>query len=215
MPTLLQLDSSPSTTSISRQLTHEFVQTWRAAHPDGKVIYRDLTANPPKPIDALWIRSTFTLPSARTVEQTETLALSEELISELERAEEYVIGVAMHNFSIPAVLKLWIDQIVRNGRTFSYDEQGPRGLLQAKKVTVLVASGGVYESGTPAAAMNHIDPYLRTILAFVGVTDVKFVAAAGSAKLMSGAVDRETFLKPTLEQVRAAAISFLSTSGHE
>ena len=206
MPTLLQLDSSPSTTSISRELTREFVQTWKGAHPDGYVSHRDLAANPPRPVDAFWIGSSFTPPSARTVEQTEALALSEELISELERADEYVIGVAMHNFSIPAVLKLWIDQIVRNGRTIAYGERGRIGLLQGKKATVVVASGGVYESGTPAAALNHIEPYLRTILGFVGVTDVKFVTAAGSAKLMSGAVDRETFLKPILEQVRTAAI---------
>jgi FMN-dependent NADH-azoreductase len=132
--------------------------------------------------------------------------MSEELIGELERADEYVFGVAMHNFAIPSVLKLWIDQVVRSGRTFSYGEQGPRGLLQDKKATVVVASGGVYDSGSPAAAMNHIDPYLKTILAFVGVTDVKFVTAGGSATLMSGAVDRKTFLKPALEKVRTAAV---------
>ena len=111
----------------------------------------------------------------------------------------------MHNFSIPAVLKLWIDQIVRNGRTFSYGALGPKGLLQDKKSTVVVATGGVYESGTPAAAMNHIDPYLQTILAFIGVIDVKFITAGGSAQLMAGAVDRQTFLKPTLDHVRSAA----------
>jgi FMN-dependent NADH-azoreductase len=123
----------------------------------------------------------------------------------LERADEYVIGVAMHNFSIPAVLKLWIDQIVRSGRTFSYGAQGPRGLLQDKKATVVIASGGVYESGTPGAAMNHIDPYLQTILGFIGVINVQFITAGGSAQLMAGAVDRQTFLKPTLDHVRAAA----------
>ena len=206
MPTLLHLDSSPSTSSISRALTHDFVQTWKAAHPDGNVIYRDLAASPPKPIDAFWIGAAYTPRGARTVEQAKTMALSEELISELEHAEEYVFGVAMHNFSIPSVLKLWIDQVVRSGRTFSYGEQGPRGLLQGKKATILVASGGVYELGTPAGQMNHINPYLKAILAFIGVTDVKFIMAGGAAQLMTGAVDRETFLKPTLEQIRAAAV---------
>ena len=205
MSTLLHLDSSPSTSSVSRELTHEFVEAWKAAHPGGNVIYRDLAAHPPKAIDALWIGAAYTPPSARTVEQTEILAQSEELIGELERADEYVFGVAMHNFAIPSVLKLWIDQVVRNGRTFSYGAQGPKGLLQGKKATVVVASGGVYESGTPAGAMNYIDPYLKAILAFVGVTDVKFVAAGGSAKMMTGAVDRQTFLKPALEEVRTAA----------
>ncbi|MCU1337012.1 MAG: acyl carrier protein phosphodiesterase [Bryobacterales bacterium] len=205
MATLLQLDSSPSPNSVSRELTHQFAQTWKTAHRDGDVIYRDLAANPPEPIDALWIGAAYTPPSSRTAEQTKTLAFSEELIGELERADEYVFGVAMHNFSIPAVLKLWIDQVVRSGRTFSYGEQGPQGLLKGKKATVVVASGGVYGLGTPAAGMNHVDSYLKTILAFVGLTDVKFINAGGSAGLMTGAVDRQTFLRPVLEQVRAAA----------
>jgi FMN-dependent NADH-azoreductase len=206
MSTLLHLDSSPSTSSVSRELTREFVETWKAAHPGGNVIYRDLAADPPKPIDARWISAAYTPPSNRTADQTETVALSEELIGELQRADEYVFGVAMHNFAIPSVLKLWIDLVVRSGRTFSYGKEGPRGLLQGKKATVVVASGGVYELETPAAAMNHIDPYLKTILRFIGVTDVKFITAGGSAKLMTGTVDRPTFLKSTLEQVRAAAV---------
>jgi FMN-dependent NADH-azoreductase len=205
MPTLLQLDSSPLESSISRELTREFVKAWKAAHPDGKVIYRGLAANVPKPVDSSWIFSSFTPEATRTPEQKAALALSDELIAELEAADEYVFGVAMHNFSIPSVLKLWIDQVVRVGRTVAYGENGPKGLLQSKKATILIASGGVYEAGTPAEAFNFVDPYLKTILAFIGITDVKFVAAGGAAQIMRGAVDRETFLKPTLERVRAAA----------
>jgi FMN-dependent NADH-azoreductase len=103
------------------------------------------------------------------------------------------------------VLKLWIDQIVRNGRTFVANEGGRQGLLQSKKATILAASGGVYEAGTPASALNFIDPYLQTILGFIGVTDVKFVTAGGVAQVMKGAVDRADFLKPTLETVRTVA----------
>lgn len=205
MPTLLHLDSSPSPGSVSRELTREFVQTWKSEHPGAEVIYRDLAADPPHPVDAAWITAAYTPSGSRTAEQAAKLALSEELIAELERADEYVLGVAMHNFNIPSVLKLWIDQIVRSGRTFSYTAQGPEGLLQGKKATVIVASGGVYAPGTPAAAMNHADPYLKSILAFIGVTDVEFVAAGGSAKLAGGAIDRETFLKPFVEKVHAVA----------
>ena len=206
MPTLLHLDSSPLESSVSRELTREFVKTWKTAHPDGAVIYRDLAKNPPKPIDASWIAATYSPANIRTPEQNAILAFSEELITELEKADEYVFGVAMHNFSVPSVLKLWIDQIARNGRTFSYGENGPQGLLKGKKATILTASGGVYNAGSPAAAMNYIDPYLQTILGFMGVTDVKFVTASGVAKVMTGTVDRETFLKPTLELVRTAAM---------
>jgi FMN-dependent NADH-azoreductase len=205
MPTLLHLDSSPLESSISRELTREFVKTWQNAHPEGTVIYRDLAANPPKPVDTAWIYSAYTPDASRTAEQRAALAPSDELIAELEHADEYVIGVAMHNFSIPSVLKLWIDQIVRNGRTFVANESGRQGLLQGKKATILAASGGVYEAGTPANALNFIDPYLKTILGFIGVTDLKFVTAGGVAQVMKGVVDRATFLKPTLETVRTVA----------
>jgi FMN-dependent NADH-azoreductase len=205
MPTLLHLDSSPLESSISRELTREYAKTWQNSHPDGTVIYRDLTKNPPKPVEQGWVYAAYTPEANRTPEQKQTLAVSDELIDELERADEYVIGVAMHNFSIPSVLKLWVDQIARVGKTFAYSETGPQGLLHGKKATILVASGGVYAPGTPASGMNFTDPYLKAILGFLGVTDVKIVTAGGAAQIMSGAIDRESFLKPTLEQVRTAA----------
>ena len=206
MATLLHLNTSPLPSSVSRELTREFVSNWKASHPSGKVIDRDLAANPPKPLDQAWIYATFTPEEARQPEQKDLIAYSDQCISELEQADEYVIGVAMHNFSIPSVLKLWIDQVVRRGRTFSYGADGPKGLLSGKKATVLVATGGVYDAGTPYAALNFIDPYLRTILGFIGITDVKFVTAGGTAQLMSGTVDRGQFLQPHPEQVRSIAV---------
>jgi FMN-dependent NADH-azoreductase len=205
MPTLLHLDSSPLGTSISRELTREFVTTWKSAHPTGVVLYRDLAAKAPPPIGEAWVHAAYTPASARNPEQNATLALSEELIGEIERAEEYVIGVAMHNFSIPSVLKLWIDQIARKDRTFAYGANGPQGLLTGKKATVLAATGGSYQPGSPAASFNFATPYLQTVLGFLGVADVNVITAGGASKLMSGAVDRATFLQPTLAQVRARA----------
>jgi FMN-dependent NADH-azoreductase len=205
MPTLLHIDSSPLETSISRELTREFATSWKAKNPTGNVIDRNLAANPSKPIDQTWIGAAYTPDTARTDAQKAILASSDILIDELQKADEIVIGVAMHNFSIPSVLKLWIDQIARAGKTFSYGANGPEGLLKGKKATILIASGGVYETGTPAGAMNFVEPYLRAVLGFLGITDVNFVTAAGAAQIMMGAIDRETFLKPTLEQVRALA----------
>jgi FMN-dependent NADH-azoreductase len=205
MPTLLHLDSSPLETSISRELAREFVKTWKDSNPDGSVIYRDLAANAPSPVDTAWIYSAYTPEASRTPEQKAALALSDELIAELEQADEYVIGAAMHNFSIPSVLKLWIDQVARAGRTFTYSEAGPKGLLVGKKATIIVASGGVYQPGTPMGALNFVDPYLKTVLGFLGVTEVTVVSAGGAAQLMSGTVDRNVFLQPHLEQVRTAA----------
>jgi FMN-dependent NADH-azoreductase len=206
MATLLQLDSSPLASSVSRELTREFVSNWKTAHPTGQVIYRDLAANPPKPLDQGWIYAAYTPVDALQPEQKALLAVSNECIAELESANEYVIGVAMHNFSIPSVLKQWIDQVVRRGRTFSYGPKGPAGLLSGKKATVLLATGGVYDEGTPYAAFNFVEPYLRTILGFIGITDVTFVTAGGTAQLMSGSVDRSQFLAPHLETVRSIAV---------
>ena len=157
------------------------------------------------PVDAAWIYAAFTPEATRQPEQIAALAPSDQLLDELERADEIVIGVAMHNFSIPSVLKLWIDQIVRSGRAFSYGANGPEGLLKGKKATILVASGGVYEPGTPMAAYDFIEPYLRTVLGFIGITDVTFVKVGGTAQLRSGAVARETLLAPALQQIRALA----------
>jgi len=207
MATLLHLDSSPLASSVSRELTREFVTNWKITHASGRVIARDLAANPPKPLDQAWIHAAYTPAEARQPEQKATLAYSEECINELEQADEYVFGVAMHNFSIPSVFKLWIDQVVRAGRTFSYGgANGPEGLLTGKRATILVATGGVYQAGSPIASFNFIDPYLRAIFGFLGITDVTFVTAGGTAQLMSGTVDRGLFLQPHLEQVRSIAV---------
>ena len=205
MPILLQIDSSPLSTSVSRELTHAFSISWKSAHPEGEVIYRDLAVTPPNPVDAAWIQAAFTPPAARQPEQIAALAPSDQLLDEIERADEIVIGVAMHNFSIPSVLKLWIDQIARSGRAFSYSANGPEGLLKGKKTTIMVASGGVYEPGTPMAAYDHVEPYLRTVLGFVGITDVTFVKVGGTGQLMSGAVTRETLLAPALQRIHTLA----------
>jgi len=202
MSTLLHLDSSPLESSISRELAREFVKTWKAIHDNGTVIYRDLAVTSPKPLDAAWIAAAYTPADVRTAGQNAILALSDELISELENADEYVISVAMHNFTIPSSLRLWIDQVARKDKTFAYGSDGPKGLLTGKKATVLIACGGDYKPGTPGEALNFVEPYLKTVLAYLGVTDVTFVTAGGTARVMFGAIDRETFLKPTLDKVR-------------
>jgi FMN-dependent NADH-azoreductase len=205
MPTLLVIDSSPLESSISRELTREYVKGWKAKYPAGRVVERDLTVNTPKPVDQAWIGAAYTPEDALTAEQKTLLQPAEELFDELQSADEYVFGVAMHNFSIPSVLKLWIDQVTRRGKTFNYDANGPKGLLKGKKATILIASGGVYESGSPGGVMNFADTYLQTILRFWGVSDVTVIAAGGASQVMTGAVDRETFLKPALERVRSLA----------
>ena len=131
------------------------------------------------------------------------LSVSEALIEELKQADEYVFGVPMHNFSVPSVLKLWIDQVVRANKTFSYATGKPEGLLKGKKATILISSGGNYDAGTAMASWNFVEPYLRTLLAFIGVTDVTFITAGGASAVASGKVDRSNFLQPLLDSIRA------------
>ncbi|HXJ13861.1 MAG TPA: NAD(P)H-dependent oxidoreductase [Candidatus Limnocylindrales bacterium] len=206
MATLLKIDSSPmGEHSISRKLTAQFAASWRKAHPGGEVISRDLTRTELTPVNGNWIGAAYTPEDARNGEQKEALAVSDALIAELERADEYVFGVPMHNFSIPSTLKLWIDQVARTGKTFSYGAEGPKGLLTGKKATLLVATGGVYEHGTAMAALNFVTPYLRAVFGFLGVTDVTIITAGGTAQLMSGQVDPQAFLAPSLEKVHSHA----------
>jgi FMN-dependent NADH-azoreductase len=111
--------------------------------------------------------------------QQAAVALSDELIAEVEAADTIVLAAPMYNFSIPSTLKAWIDHVARRGRTFRYSEKGPEGLLKGKKVFVLAARGGVYSNGAPAAVLDFQEPYLRAVLGFLGLTDVTFVHLEG------------------------------------
>lgn len=204
MTTLLHVDSSPlGEASVSRQLSSEFVRNWKKANPNGKVITRDLSTTSLQPVTGAWVGAAYTPEDARTPAQRELLAVSDSLIAELEAADEYIFGVPMHNFGIPSVLKLWIDLVARVGKTFSYASGAPEGLLEGKKATFIAASGGVYDAATAMAAFNFVEPYLRTVFGFLGLTDVKFITAGGAAALNYGKIDRETFLQPHVESIRA------------
>lgn len=206
MSTLLKIDSSPmGERSVSRKLTAEFAKIWVETHPEGAVISRDLTTLNIPVVNGDWVAAAYTPEDARTAEQKKALAISDLLIAELQKADEYVIGVPMHNFSIPSTLKLWIDQVVRIGKTTAYSATGLEGLLKGKKVTLLMASGGVYEQGSGREAFNFVTPYLRTVFGFLGITDIHFIAAGGTKELMMGNVDPQTFLAPSLEKVHAHA----------
>ena len=205
MPTLLHVDSSPlGEASISRHLTNEFVQSWKQANPDGKVITRDLTTSNLVAINGNWVGASYTPEDARTPAQRELLALSDTLIAELSEADEYVFGAPMHNFSVPSVLRLWIDQICRAGKTFAYVDGTPLGKLTNKKATFIIPTGGNYAPGTALASYNFVEPYLRTVFGFVGVTNTNFLTASSVAQIAFGAIDRPSFLQPHVETIRAS-----------
>jgi FMN-dependent NADH-azoreductase len=173
--TLLIVNSSPRTASVSRQLTRHVAEQWKQRNPQGRIIERDLTAHTPDFVDDAWIQGVHAPEAERTPEHKKALALSDELIAELLAADLIVIGAPMHNFSISAPLKAWIDQIVRAGKTFSYGENGPKGLIPSdKRVLVIVSRGGMYDEGSPA---DFQVPYLRFMLNFVGLNNLVVVDA--------------------------------------
>jgi FMN-dependent NADH-azoreductase len=205
MSTLLHIDSSPLYgRSVSRELTAAFVTQWIASHPGGKVIHRDLNSTQMPPITADWVGAVYTPEEAQTPEQKKLLALSDSLIAEIQQADEYVIGVPMHNFSVPSVLKLWIDQIARVGKTFSYADGTPKGLIIGKKATFIIATGGIYDAQTQMASFNFVEPYLRSLFGFLGLTNATFLTAGGTMALNHGQ-DRDVFLAPHLQAVQKHA----------
>jgi FMN-dependent NADH-azoreductase len=129
-------------------------------------------------VDEAWIAAAFTPPDAHTPELTQAIQLSDSLIDEFLSADNYVFGVPMYNLNIPSTFKAYIDQIVRVGRTFAVDENGYKGLVDSsKKVLIITSRGGTFPPGTPLAAYDLQEPYLLTILGFIGLTDDTFIHA--------------------------------------
>src|ERR1700680_3922069 len=178
---LLRIDSSARNVSVTRQLTARSAEEWKKNHPDGDVIYRDLSATKLPPITDDW-SATRLEESKLTPAQRSYLSTSDELIEELRAADTVVIGAPMYNFSIPSSLKAWIDQIVRLGKTVGYGPNGPQGLLARKKVIVITSRGAAYEKGTARGAFDFQEPYLLHILAFIGLTDVTFIHAENQGR---------------------------------
>jgi FMN-dependent NADH-azoreductase len=176
MSTLLKIDvSTRGNLSISRRLSSLFLSQWREEHADCHVIERDIDTTDLPFLEFPWITANLTRSSVRTEQQKALLVPSDELIAELQKADEYVIATPMYNFGIPAKLKAYVDHIVRSGLTFTMNADGSyTGLLSGKKATVIIASAGEYGPDAPAEGLDTLKPYLREILGFIGVTDVTF-----------------------------------------
>jgi len=208
MPTLLHITVSPrGAYSISRQLSEAAVREWKTRNPGGRVIERDLAKTPLTFVDLDWIMGAFTPPEHHNENHKKALALSDELVSELLEADDVIVGTPMYNFAVPAALKAWIDHVVRAGKTFRYTANGtPEGLLAGKnkKVLAIIASGGNYAEGSGMTALDFEVPYLRFIFGYMGITDLRFIQAGGTAAVMQGRVSAENFLAPYLDQIGAA-----------
>ncbi|HZV99422.1 MAG TPA: NAD(P)H-dependent oxidoreductase [Methylophilaceae bacterium] len=172
---ILQVNSSARTEgSYSTRLATTLVQLL-AQQPDTNVRVRDMARNPHPMLDEITLNALFTPAEQRTPEQAARVALNDALIDEVQAADVIVLGVPMYNFSIPVQLKNWIDAIARVGVTFRYTEKGVEGLLKGKKAYVVQASGGIHRN----SPTDSITPYLKTVLGFIGITDVEFVYAEG------------------------------------
>ena len=176
MKTLLQINTSlHSDQGQSSVLASEFVEKWRQSNPDGRVIVRDLAANPPAHLTAERFQAFLTPPAERTPVQAAYAEESDELIRELQSADAVVIGLPMYNFGIPSTLKAWIDHVARAGITFKYTENGPVGLLADRPVWLFAARGGTYRN-TPRDTQSA---YMTHFLNFIGIRDIEFVYAEG------------------------------------
>jgi FMN-dependent NADH-azoreductase len=207
MSTLLKIDvSTRGSLSISRRLSSLFLDQWREAHADCHVIERDIDTTDLPFLEFPWINANLTRSSARTEQQKAFLLPSDELIVELQKADEYVIATPMYNFGIPAKLKAYVDHIVRSGLTFTMNANGSyTGLLRGKKATVIIASAGEYGSDAPAEGLDTLKPYLREILGFIGVTDVTFIQSGSTWKVDSGSQKAEEHIAPLIAPVKLAA----------
>jgi FMN-dependent NADH-azoreductase len=177
MTTILHISSSSNLqSSLTRKFGKLTVEKLQKTHSGSKIIKRDLVQDTVPHLSPAFVE-------ARNAgdEAAKIFELSNQLIDEVMASDILVIEAPMYNFNIPSVLKAWFDHILRAGKTFKYGATGPEGLVKNKKVFLILSSGGVYSEG-PAKGFDHNEPYLRTLLGFIGVTDIEVIRTEGVAR---------------------------------
>jgi len=175
---ILQINASARREGAnSTRVAERIVARLQAAHPGAALTVRDLAVTPHPALDEAALGALFTPADQRTAEQAARVALDDALIAEIQAHDTVVLGVPMYNFGVPVQLKNWIDAIARVGVTFRYTANGPEGLLKGKQVYLALARGGRYRD-TPADSQV---PYLKTVLGFLGLTELHFIYAEGLA----------------------------------
>lgn len=193
MTNFLRIDaSSRINDSHSRKLGDYFVEQWLALHPTSHIVKRDLITQPIEQIKQTTIAGFYTPAEELTLKLKSATALSDQLIQELQTADALLITAPMYNFSVPAALKAWIDQVVRIGHTFSYDGRTFGGLVNADRAYVICAYGAAGYVGSGAfASANFLAPYLQFLLNFLGVPEVHIVsleATTGDEQTVEAAI---------------------------
>lgn len=199
MTNVLIIDSAATgDASVSRKLTDAAAEAIRRRNPAARITHRDIGTDP---IPHLTGETVPAIRAGLVGSETarDALALSDTLVRELFDADLIVIGAPMYNFGMPSTLKAWFDHVARAGVTFRYSEAGPEGLLKGRKAIVVETRGGLYSEG-PAAAFDSQEPHLRTLLGFLGITDVTFVRAE---KLAFGPEAAAAAVADAIEQIEA------------
>lgn len=181
MKKILNVISSPrGAASHSIQLAEALLRDLRSAYPGSTVKTVNLVEKQFPHLEEVHLAGFFTPAEQHTSLHKEALRHSEEAIQDILEADILVIGAPMYNFSIPSALKAWIDHIVRRGVTFSYSEKGVEGLVKGKKVYLVESSGGIFSEGM-LKEKDFVEPYLRWILGFIGLTDITTLRVEGTA----------------------------------
>jgi FMN-dependent NADH-azoreductase len=182
MKRILHIDSSPrSGRSHSRKLTLELRNRLFEKYPDHELVYRDLNIGTPPHVDLAWIEAAYSDQDNLNPRQKQALEISNSLIDEFLSADIYLMGVPMYNFGMPSVLKAYLDNIVRIGRTFLFDPEDKsepyKPLTPAgRKMYVVIATGDDgFREGEPLHELNHLEPHIKTAFGFIGVTDIHFI----------------------------------------
>jgi FMN-dependent NADH-azoreductase len=177
---LLILGSPRDRASYSHQIGRRIVDDLKSRYPSAKVVVRNLAKEPLPDVGEAFVTGRVLAQDKRSAAEADALALSDVMVADLMAADVLVLATPMHNFGISASVKAWIDHIVRPGVTFSYSDKGPLGLVQGKKVILVLARGGIYTEG-PMKQYDFQEPYLRTVLGFIGMTDVEVIRIEGVA----------------------------------
>lgn len=179
MKKILHVIGSPrGEASFSRKLANTLIDRLQQQHPGSTVTEKNLNREAYEHLQLAHVAAFVTAPEKQDAGQAAISIHSDESVSELMDADIIVISTPMYNFSIPSSLKAWIDHISRSGRTYRFSAQGPEGLVTGKKVYVTIASGGVYSEGV-MKGYDFIEPYLKSVLAFIGLNDVTFLRVEG------------------------------------
>jgi FMN-dependent NADH-azoreductase len=203
MPYLLHIDSSvQGDRSVSRRLTARAAERWRATHPGGTVIYRDLAVNPIPHLDAATGTARLVPADQHTPAQEASFALSVALIDEIKNADTVLLGLPLHNFGAPSSVKAWVDHIVAFG--LSIDAESGRGLLGGTDFIVLESRGGGYGPGTPREGWDHAEAWLPHAVSLTGLQPRFITAELTMADVNPAMADLKPLAAESLDRALAA-----------